>query len=110
MRPVDADVVERNICCVCPNNAECSRVKQENGVTPIACAYMIALDATPTLTFEQTIHGHWIDTPTNIVCSECGGETNRLWHEEYEEYRLPAYCWHCGAKMDSDGDNNDDLL
>ena len=56
---------------------------------------------------QEVKHGHWIKTDdfTTIEqytvykykCSECGA---------HADYGIDNYCYHCGAKMDGDSNDN----
>lgn len=94
MRLIDAEVVERNICLLCPNEHTCSESKQR-GVTPIACGYMIAIDDAPTIDAEPIRRGRW---KCGGICSECGFDICSECGYDNDEQKTD-YCPNCGAKM-----------
>lgn len=69
----------------------------------------IAIDRIPSADVVEVRHGHWIytakvrpecpdDSDCYYECSEChaGDEHNK-------RVQVP-YCWHCGARMDGEGE------
>lgn len=55
----------------------------------------------PAADVEQVRHGRWVDIWGNYTCSEC----EYMWEDS--GYKTP-FCPICGAKMDLEGENNDD--
>lgn len=67
-----------------------------------------AIAMTPKVDAAEVIHAHWEDaiSPNSIVCAGRDGCYEEMkWlkyiEENYFYGRLPAYCPHCGAKMDA---------
>ena len=64
----------------------------------------VAVDALKTMPSikPQEPTGHWIDTGSGQICSECG----EIQHG-YDSFR--RFCASCGAKMDLKGESNDGM-
>lgn len=61
------------------------------------------IDGAPTIDAEPVRHGEWIETETELICSECECEIT-----SYDTDFLPGlkrvikYCPFCGAEMDKE--------
>lgn len=70
---------------------------------------LIIIDDAPTIDAEPVMHGKWIESYCNLVCSCCKWEysdelpymSNQGIDKMSESF---AYCPHCGAKMDGGAD------
>lgn len=106
MRLIDADALEKRMCCQC--NDECSGEPCE----PDECFVLGVLRDAPTIEPEPVRRGRWnvqeddfYTGLTVITCSECGGEWcfEDICDVEQLNYRC---CPGCGARMEIGGQND----
>ena len=68
-------------------------------------AFIYAIvDKVPLADVTEAVHGKWIDSHGNIVCSVCEAEYSdeiRFMNRNYKGELLP-YCPNCSAKMDKE--------
>lgn len=97
MRPIDADVLEREHCSDC--NEEAREICKNDPI----CATMMWVREAPTIDYAPIVHGEWKYFTTSektvhitnwLQCSVCGRMWDRLEGTKYN------YCPSCGAKMD----------
>ena len=102
-RLIDADTLLETIHDTADGLADCD---QQNAAWALRkYAARDIMDA-PTVDAVEVVHGRWIDRIDNDTpmheCSVCGARVVKGLYE-YENQNL--YCYHCGARMDKEADN-----
>ena len=85
-------------------------INDSDSYTPIVDATIRAIkcyiEDTPTVDAEPIIHGRWIrKSHWCVSCSYCGKYT----HDYEGEVELYNYCPNCGAKMDGERKENEQV-
>ena len=85
-----------------------SCINESKGLVKSLCvAIKCFVEQMPTVDAVEVVHGRWLRSIDNECemheCSVCGA---RVVKGLYEYDNPNIYCYHCGAKMDGDMENN----
>lgn len=94
------EYIDRNTVCEKCNNKKYCFIEMSNGEEKFKCPVYKVSPAD----VVEVIHGKWINSHGNIVCSVCEAEYSdeiRFMNRNYKGELLP-YCPNCGARMNKE--------